>query len=375
MYRPTIKSNLWLGLMAVVFMVIYYWSENSVVTVRPENYDDRIQAAAHMQTALKGLSDFRFPMMDDTDQITDSTVIYQTMLGDKYSPITTDEGSIDEKTTVLNPDFAGIMVDMFEKAGVKSGSTVAVLLTGSMPGANIAVYSAAKALDLELVVTTSVGSSWWGANSPDFTWLDMERVLFESDIFKYRSVAASVGGSDDNGGLRLSDVGRQLITEAIDRNSVIHISEGSLSQNIKARQKLYERTCDINKYSAIVNVGGGIAGLGHTMNNRLIPTGVNNHLPQKNYPGKGIIHHFADAGVPVILLYDVLKIADEYELLDSQLQFSGIGTGKVYEHKQYDMVIATTGLILMFLILALVKYFDMKLYKWREEKVKPDSLD
>ncbi|MDP8229224.1 MAG: poly-gamma-glutamate system protein, partial [Candidatus Electryoneaceae bacterium] len=180
MYRPTIQSNLWLGLIALIFIGLYYWSDNSRVAVRPTDYSARKQAAETMMEALETLQNYRIPAA--SRNISDSMLVFHTMLGDKDSPITTDEGRLEDKITVLNPNIAAAMVDMFDIAEVSRGDTAAVLLTGSMPGANIALFSAAKALGIHLVVVTSVGSSWWGANSPDFTWLDMERVLEQSNI-------------------------------------------------------------------------------------------------------------------------------------------------------------------------------------------------
>ena len=361
--------------MALVFIVLYYWSENSLVRVRPDDHSVRLQAAKNMQEGLEVLIHHRFPEADLTGQYADSMMIYHTMLGDKDSPITTDEGRIDDKITVLNPNFAAAVVDMFGRAGLKKGDDVAVMVTGAMPGANLAVFAAAKAMGLNLFVTTSVGSSWWGANSPDFTWLDMERVLKEEGVFSYSSSGASAGGSDDNGGIRLSEVGREMISAAIDRNGVTVISEGSLSKNILARKTIYERVKPLDQYAAVVNVGGGMAAIGHGYNDKLISSDVHKRLPVKNYPNRGVIHLFSDAGVPTIFIADAIKVAERYDLEVAQLQVSRIGVGKVYEYEQYDLKIAWISLILMFVILGFVKYFDMKQYKWREEQAKLDTID
>ena len=52
-----------------------------------------------------------------------------------------------------------------------------------MPGANIAVLSAAQAMKVIPVIISSVGASQWGANQLDFTWLDMESALAKNDLF------------------------------------------------------------------------------------------------------------------------------------------------------------------------------------------------
>jgi len=376
MYRPTIQSNFWLGLMTIAFLILFYWSENSRVTVNADNYEAKMMAAKTMMAALETLREYRLPghILTSTEGVQDP--LAYTMLGEKDSPITTDAGRIQDKITVLNPNFAAVIVDLVDQTGLISGDTIAVMVTGSMPGANIAVYSAAKALGLQPIVITSVGSSWWGANSPDFTWLDMERILYEQGIFDFRSIAASAGGSDDQGGLRLTNQGRQLIADAVNRNELTYIHQGSLSENIRGRKELYSGITDVSNYKAVVNVGGGIAALGDHANAELIPNGVSLRLPVKNYPNLGVIHFFAHVNIPVIQLYNVSEIAnnDKYKLPLGQLPLQKPGIGKVFKHRRYNIVTAYTALGLMFVILVVVKYFDRKRFQWREEKIDPDTM-
>ncbi len=380
MYRPTLHSNLWLGLMTIAFLALYYWSESSHVTVRATDYSEKIDASETMVNALNTLQDYRLPGLatESVDDIQDP--LAYVMLGEKDSPITTDEGRIQDKITVLNPNFSAIIVDVFNKAGLKAGDDIAIMITGSMPGANLAVYSAAKALKLNPVIITSVGSSWWGANDPDFTWLDMERVLYENGIFNFYSGAATAGGSDDQGGLRLSAIGLQLIADAIKRNEVVYIREGSLSSNIQGRLEYFKRINPIKDYKAVINVGGGVAAIGHPINSKLIPDGFNSGLPDKNYPNLGVVHYFSRENVPVIHIYDVERLAKKYDLpvglwpLPKERDGSiRIGYGTVFEYTKYNLLTAWVALGLMFVILVIVKYFDRQRFKWREEQRSADG--
>ena len=61
------------------------------------------------------------------------------------------------------------------------------------------MLAAAEEMKLKPIVVTSVGASMWGANDPIFTWLDMEKLLNEKGLLHTRSLAASVGGSNDRG--------------------------------------------------------------------------------------------------------------------------------------------------------------------------------
>ena len=66
---------------------------------------------------------------------------------------------------------------------------VAVGLSGSFPAMNVAVYSALYELGVEPIIISSTAASQWGANDPNFTWLDMEAVLRKADVFPVECVA------------------------------------------------------------------------------------------------------------------------------------------------------------------------------------------
>src|SRR5207237_4863091 len=136
-------------------------------------------------------------------------------------------------------------------------------VTGSLPGRNIAVLSACRAIGAEPIVITSAGSSMFGATDPELTWLDMERVLAGKGLWPYRSVAASLGGGGDVG-RGLSPAGRQMLRQAIERNGVRFLDPPSLLEGVKQRVAIYDsvaaaRHKPIRLY---VNVGGGLASLG-----------------------------------------------------------------------------------------------------------------
>ena len=99
-----------------------------------------------------------------------------------------------------------------------------------MPGANIALFSACEAMGIVPAIITSVGASEWGATDPDFTWLDLESILYANNVVSNQSIAASLGGRNDEykekkiakiiyGGKR----GAELASKAINRNSITKI--------------------------------------------------------------------------------------------------------------------------------------------------------
>ncbi|NQT96985.1 MAG: poly-gamma-glutamate system protein, partial [Candidatus Marinimicrobia bacterium] len=168
MFRPAIQKTSTLVLMALIGLLCYTAAVLSKVVIISDTYEIKLTAARQMQVALDYLKSFRMEagvFMDPENDPNETGLV-----GTQFSLITTDEGDLDAKLTTLDPNFAAAMVELYNQTGLTSGDTVAVLLTGSMPGANIAVLIACDVMEINPVVITSIGASQWGANQPDFTW-------------------------------------------------------------------------------------------------------------------------------------------------------------------------------------------------------------
>ena len=131
------------------------------------------------------------------------------LIGEVLSPITSGSGSLVSKQTTVNPNFAAVVVEWLKDLGIQSGDLVAVGASGSFPAMNIAVYSALHQLGADPIIITSAAASQYGANVPNFTWLDMEATLRREGVFPYKSVAASRGGVGDEA-IGLTKRGRRM---------------------------------------------------------------------------------------------------------------------------------------------------------------------
>ncbi len=141
---------------------------------------------------------------------------------------------------------------------MKERDPVAVSFSGSFPALNIAVCAALRTLNLRPTIISSVSGSQWGANQPDFLWIDMEHLLQASGLIPFRSVAASFGGRHDQG-REMPEKGRQLVLEAIERNGLPLIRTRTIRENIDERMAIYFRAGPPKAY---INVGGGRAAAG-----------------------------------------------------------------------------------------------------------------
>src|SRR6056297_1665723 len=174
MFIPSAKSKLSLIILFFIAILLFIWVEGSTNYVKEDHFDLKIKAAQEMQQAAEILKQYRIDSGIYIDNLNDPNKT--ALVGDRESVIITDRGNLTSKLTSLNPNMAAVIVDYFKKADLQEGDKIAVSYTGSFPGMNLALFSAAKVMNLDLKVVSSVGASMFGATDPDFTWLDMERV-------------------------------------------------------------------------------------------------------------------------------------------------------------------------------------------------------
>ena len=268
MFRPQIQKTevlLCLATYCTVMVSLVFFSRQEKETY---GFEDKIKTTKIMKTALSVLKkEVDNPNVSIDNDPNKTRLIFD----DRESPMITHISgtpTLKSKQTVLKPNFSALIVDMFIKADISRGDTIAVGMTGSFPGANIALYSACEAMELVPIIITSVGASEWGAIDPDYTWLDLERILFENEIISHKSIAASLGGwgdmfkynPDSLGGLE----GKQLAEEAMIRNDIKRIVYKK-EDKVEKRDSVYKDNIhdnDLANYSAYVNIGGGVGSIG-----------------------------------------------------------------------------------------------------------------
>ena len=196
MFRPYIKRTYILVLVAMINLLLVYISYQSYSFTKSKDYELKIEAATIMKNALdltKGLDNPK-----DIDRFKSGLV----GVDSTSSQMTTKRGFLESKVATTNPNFAAVFIDWFSAIGISSDisntpDTVAVSMTGSFPGANIAFLAACKASNVYPVIISSIGSSSWGANQIDKTWIEIENTLIDANFFSYRSKAFSLCGDND----------------------------------------------------------------------------------------------------------------------------------------------------------------------------------
>jgi poly-gamma-glutamate system protein len=347
-FIPAIQKTTTLVALSVLSLLCFLIAVNAKTINISPSYKDKVEAAQLMKQAMKILKESRMEKSVFIDIENDPNETG--LVGSPFSLITTDEGDLDAKLTTLDPNFSAAVVDLMYQIDLTAGDTVAVLMTGSMPGANMAVVTACEALGIHPVIITSIGASQWGANQVDFTWLDMESILYVNDLIPARSIAASIGGRNDMGRL-LSPAGRKLITENIAAHQLPLIRRDRLAENIQDRMELFKSVHPIGQYNAVINVGGGVASLGTSFNLKLLPPGVVTRTDISNIgrPGgiEGVMAKFVKANVPALHILNIRPLIRQFNMPFAPIPIPEIGMGSLYAEERYNLFVAAVCLLIV----------------------------
>ncbi|MFH1841879.1 MAG: poly-gamma-glutamate system protein [bacterium] len=338
------KRRKWILLaLAACALLLQALLEVTRTPVRQRDYELKLDAAGSAAAAFAAVRESRRLNNAELDLVNDPAGTG--LIGPEHSLITNARGDLDAKLTSLNPNFAAVLVSYFREVGLKPGDPVAVALSGSFPGMNICLYAALEVMALRPIVVTSIGASMWGANDPEFTWLDMESLFNERGIFRTRSVAASFGGGDDMG-QGLSPTGRQLLRDAAERNDVPLLESANIEDAITSRMAFYEEQVRGRPYRLYVNVGGGLASIGSSHNRLLLPHGLSFSLGLHNFPRKGSLILMAEKGVPIIHLLNIVDLARRHGLPVTPEFLPAPGEGDIFVKQMYRLPLAAGLLVL-----------------------------
>ncbi len=222
------------------------------------------------------------------------------MIGVEYTPLTSTIGYETAKGLSTRPGWASWIVEELVRRGVKAGDKVALSMTGSFPGINLAVLAALQELEVEVKGISSVGASSWGANEPGFTWPEIESRLVTEGALRVGCGAVTFGGTGDRG-LEWGDDEIAIAAEVVRRSGLPLIKPRNLRDAVERRLLFYGK---LKRYKAFINIGGGAATLGGGAKMRFVRGGwFEEPLGLQGSPN-GVMDAFLKAGVPCLnLLY------------------------------------------------------------------------
>ncbi|MFC2095648.1 poly-gamma-glutamate system protein [Candidatus Bipolaricaulota bacterium] len=228
------------------------------------------------------------------------------LIGEEFTLLTTTVGVLSSKRTSTNPAFAALLVRWLSQVDLDAGDRVLITLSGSFPALGIAAIIACEELGIIPVLVSSIGASMYGANRPDFTWLDIESALEQNGIIQHTSTRVTLGGEGDIG-LSYPEGGREAALAAIERHNVLAILESDA--RAQWQEKLtYIEAADV---SALINIGGNQLSIGP--DGYLLAPGI---VDRTALTGErfGLVGWFVERNLPVIHLLNIRELAFQYGL-------------------------------------------------------------
>lgn len=271
------------------------------------------------------------------------------LIGLEFSPLTTTLGALPAKRTTTNPNLAAIFIHFFHQLGLRSGDRIGVGASSSFPAVILALWAASETYGLEVSLITSLGSSSWGANDPDFTYLDMERLLQQEGLLQGETAWVSLGGHGDMGA-SFWPGGLEMAQEVLRRTDYALVEGEDIQETRMFRMDYYQQ----RPPRLYVNIGGGGASLGSYPYNAGVSPGLNRFTPLSSAPERGLVHMFLERGVPVLHILDIQYLARKFSLTFDPQPLPIPGQGPFYYQAVYSPIRGLSLLLFTFLYLGTI---------------------
>jgi len=292
-------------------------------------YQEQVQAARIMQASFDVIGEARLERNIPIDESLDPN--RTGLIGSQFTVITTSLGNLEAKRTSTNPSFAALLVRLFHEANLKPGASVAIGASGSFPGLIVATLAACKAMELESILFYSVGSSMYGANIPEFTFVQMLDVLNEDGILPRKIQAVSLGSDNDRGEGMLFPESQEIMMGIAQSSEATLIFAENNEQSIQQRLDLYLEYNHQRLPDLFVNIGGASPNMGNTNASLQVPPGLVTQVPvEVEDPERGLIFEYLEQGVPVIHLLNIRDLATKSGMAIDPVPFPAIGREDVY---------------------------------------------
>lgn len=340
---------------ALGFSSVMFLAAALVFMARPlEIRDEMLAASLRMEKAVEAVRKCRESQGIGLEPARD--VNRTGLIGLETSQITTSLGNLEAKRTTVNPNFAGLITLLLHQAGVRKGSTVAIGASSSFPALIIASLCAVQAMEVRGLLISSLGASQWGANQPDFNWLDMLGCLKRSGLLTAEPIALSLGGDQDMG-KDMSPKGRALLVRLGKETGLPFIEEPDLEKNVRERFRMFETAAGETGIQAFINIGGSYANMGTDSEILKVGPGLAAFSSTPPRERRGVIFEMAARRIPVIHLLYVKGLCDRYGLPWDPSPLPEPGQGAAFEKKEVDplsfLLLAGAYFLLIAIVLAI----------------------
>lgn len=301
-----------------------------------KNYATMVRAAKIMREGMETLKPLRAKLAPINPEFDPQR---SGLVGLENSIVTTNHGGRQSKQTTINPNWAAVAVKLMSDAGVEEGDLVAVTVSGSFPALNLATSSAIEAIGAEPVIIASASSSQWGANVPNFLWLDMDRELREAGILSHKPIYASLGGIEDRG-IGIPEKGLDSIRNTIKRAGIDMIEPANYQEAVADRIAIFREHSADRQYKAFINVGGGATIVGPPGIDDLFKSGLQEDAPARAFAVDTVMGYFLQEDIPGIHFIGIKDMAERHGLPIMPQEVMPVGDGGIYSASVYNRWLA-----------------------------------
>jgi poly-gamma-glutamate system protein len=353
-----IKPLIYLAILIIIGIgIIKLFSQKTKLN----DFQIMVNAASKMHSVFAEIQQYRSQINISIDPAIDPKLTG--FIGEEFSAITSTLGNLDAKQISLNPDFAALLIKWMKKLNVSNNDTVIIHASASFPALTIMAIIACEELNLEPIIFSSTAASSWGANIPNFTYLDIENHLFKQTLIKHRSTYVTPGGVNDNGS-SLWEGGLEIIEQSAKMyNYDLHIPK-SLENAINQKWDLIQ---SINP-KLFLNIGGNQAAMGDGNCALNLPVGlITQKINCEDVDLKGLIIKCNQNGTPVIHLLKIKELAVSNGIAASPIFPDKSGDSEVYYVKKISLPLSVFTLLIIFL------FFGMQ-YKRNSYNIPSSSI-
>lgn len=201
-------------------------------------------------------------------------------------------------------------------------------------------------MEVDPIIIVSGSASQWGANLPEFGWLDMARELRSARVFDIKAEAATLGGIGDRG-IGIDEAGLAAIRQSAERAEVELIVPDNYAAAVAERIRIYREGAGGEPITALINVGGGIATTGPNAIDHYFGAGLLRSASSRAFRVPSVIGHFLREEVPVINFSGIRRLATRYDLPYPPAQDQSVGAGGVYNAEGYRQWLAGLMIVLL----------------------------
>ena len=143
--------------------------------------------------------------------------------------------------------------------------------------------------------------------------------------------------------------------------------------------QLFERYINIEDYSAMINIGGGVASLGTSFNSKLLAAGIVSRaevteISLREGGIEGTLSKFVQKNVPVLHVLNIKSLTEQLGMPFAPIPIPEIGSGSLYAEERYNIFVSAVCLIVVCSLVFAVGYHSKQKIKEHLVDHEPDSL-